>query len=163
MMNRGPIMTAVTPRTSTRQTKSAEDLLTESRAHLRRLPPAEAAAAVADDALLIDIRPAAQRAAEGEVPAALIIERNVLEWRLDPSSPARIPQATGHRQPIIIMCQEGYTSSLAAAVLQDMGFIHATDLDGGFAAWAASGLPTVGPAPGMDRQGVDQADTALID
>ena len=97
-------------------------------------------AAQADGALLVDIRPAAQRAAEGEVPGTMVIERNVLEWRLDPASAARLPQA-GYDRRVIIMCSEGYTSSLAAAALQDLGIRGATDLDGGFRAWAAAGLP----------------------
>ena len=99
-----------------------------------------------DGALLVDIRPAAQRAAEGEVPGALVIERNVLEWRLDPASDARLPQASSYDLPVILMCSEGYASSLAAASLQDLGLSAATDLDGGFRAWAAAGLPATRPA-----------------
>ncbi|MBM7784460.1 rhodanese-like domain-containing protein [Tenggerimyces flavus] len=92
-------------------------------------------------ALLVDIRPVAQRAAEGSIPGALVIERNVLEWRLDPTSEARLPQATGWDLRVIVFCSEGYASSLAAATLQDIGLRHATDLAGGFAAWLAAGLP----------------------
>jgi rhodanese-related sulfurtransferase len=91
----------------------------------------------------IDIRPQAQRAAEGEVPGADIIERNVLEWRLDPASDARIPHAA-YDLHVVVLCQEGCTSSLAAAALQDLGIERATDVDGGFAAWRAAGLPTAG-------------------
>ena len=94
-----------------------------------------------DGALLVDIRPQAQRAAEGEVPGALIIERNVLEWRLDPASDARLPEAGSYDLRVIVMCSAGYTSSLAAASLQDLGLSAATDLVGGFQAWARAGLP----------------------
>ena len=95
----------------------------------------------------MDIRPAAQRAAEGEVPGALVIERNVLEWRFDPASDARLPQAGRYDLPVIVMCSQGYTSSLAAASLQDLGLTAATDLDGGFQAWATAGLPVVPAQP----------------
>jgi rhodanese-related sulfurtransferase len=97
-------------------------------------------------ALLVDIRPQAQRAAEGELPGALVVERNVLEWRLDPASDARLPEAGDYRRPVIVVCSEGYASSLAAASLQDLGLVNATDLAGGFRAWAGSGLP-VTPGP----------------
>ncbi|WP_285554405.1 rhodanese-like domain-containing protein [Actinoplanes regularis] len=124
--------------------KSIADLLAEARARLDRLDPLRADAAIRDGAVLVDIRPAAQRAEHGEIPGALIIERNVLEWRLDPRSDARLPFANRYDLPVIITCQEGYTSSLAAAALQDLGLHRATDLAGGFAAWAAAGLPTSG-------------------
>jgi rhodanese-related sulfurtransferase len=97
--------------------------------------------------VLVDIRPAAQRAAEGEIPGALIVERNVLEWRFDPVSDARLPQAS-YDLRVVVVCSEGYTSSLAAVALQDLGVRHATDLDGGFLAWQAAGLPVVSAAPG---------------
>jgi rhodanese-related sulfurtransferase len=121
-------------------TKTVEQVLIEARARLRRLSPAEAADAQAAGALLVDTRPAAQREREGEVPGALVIERNVLEWRLDPASPDRIPEVTGHDQVVVVVCSEGYSSSLAAATLQGMGFCNAT-LAGGFQAWKAAGLP----------------------
>nr|WP_269204741.1 rhodanese-like domain-containing protein [Motilibacter deserti] len=95
-------------------------------------------------AVLVDIRPAAQRAAEGEVPGALIVERNVLEWRFDPASTARLPVAS-YGLRVIVLCSEGYTSSLAAASLHDLGVTRATDVIGGFRAWAAAGLPASGP------------------
>jgi rhodanese-related sulfurtransferase len=120
---------------------NVEDLLAGARSRLRRLGPHEAAAVVARGGLLVDIRPAAQRRREGEVPGAVVIERNVLEWRLDPASDARLPEA-GYDTQVVVMCSEGYTSSLAAAALQDLGVRRATDLRGGFAAWAAAGLPT---------------------
>lgn len=119
-----------------------DTVLAAARVRLRRLEPAEAAAAVAEGALLVDIRPAAQRAAEGGIPGALVIERNVLEWRLDPHSEARLPEATGPDLRVIVVCSEGYSSSLAAADLQDVGLRHATDVIGGFQAWQAAGLPT---------------------
>jgi rhodanese-related sulfurtransferase len=118
------------------------DLLAAARARLHRLDPAAVAAALRDGAVLIDIRPAAQRAEHGEIPGALVIERNVLEWRLDPRSDARLPFADRYDLEVIITCQEGYTSSLAAAALQDLGLHRATDLTGGYAAWRAAGLPT---------------------
>ncbi len=122
-------------------TDTVDDLLARARARLHRLEPADAADAVARGALLVDIRPAWQRADEGEIPDALLIERNHLEWRLDPSTDARIPEAVDHDVEIIVVCSEGYSSSLAAASLQDLGLHRATDLIGGFAAWRAAGFP----------------------
>jgi rhodanese-related sulfurtransferase len=122
--------------------RSIDEVLGAARARLRRVDPHEAARIAADGGLLVDTRPAAQRAAEGEIPDALVIERNVLEWRLDPASPNRIPEVEGYDQPIVVVCSEGYSSSLAAASLQDLGLVNATDLDGGFQAWARAGLPT---------------------
>jgi rhodanese-related sulfurtransferase len=119
-----------------------EEMLTAARARLRRLTPAQAAAAAAEGALLVDTRPGWQRAEYGSIPGALLIERNHLEWRLDPTSDARIPEATGYDVAVVVICQQGYASSLAAVSLQDLGLYRATDLDGGFAAWAAAGLPT---------------------
>jgi len=116
-------------------------VLDAARRRLHRLGPAEAFEAVRGGALLVDIRPQAQRATEGAVPGALHVERNVLEWRLDPGSEARLPQATGYDRQVIVMCSQGYASSLAAASLQDIGLVNATDLAGGFLAWARAGLP----------------------
>jgi len=116
-------------------------LLARARARLDRLGPLEAYRALWGGAVLVDIRPAAQRAEEGEVPGALIIERNVLEWRLDPDGEARLPVATSHDLHVIVMCSAGFTSSLAAASLQEIGLHRATDLVGGFQAWEAAGLP----------------------
>ena len=124
--------------------RTIDELLAAARARLDRVGPEQARTAVQAGALLVDIRPAAQRAAEGEVPGALIIERNVLEWRLDPASDARLPQAGRYDLPVIVMCSEGYTSSLAASSLHDLGLTAATDLAGGFRAWVAAGLPVVG-------------------
>ena len=97
----------------------------------------------ADGALLVDTRPAAQRDEFGEIPGALVIERNVLEWRLDPTSPHRHSAVTGPDQYVVVICQAGYASSLAAASLRQLGLTNATDLIGGFEAWAQAGLPTV--------------------
>jgi rhodanese-related sulfurtransferase len=119
--------------------RSIDEILTAARARLHRVGPR--AAYQEKDALLVDIRPAVQRAAEGEIPGALLIERNHLEWRFDPESDARIAEATGYDVRVIVFCSEGYTSSLAAAALQDLGLARATDLTGGFKAWAAEGLP----------------------
>lgn len=121
--------------------RSIETVLAEARTRLRRLHPQEAYDAVGAGALLVDIRPAAQRSAEGEVPGAVVVERNVLEWRFDPTSEARLPMASYDRY-VIVLCQEGYTSSLAAAALQDLGISRATDVTGGFQAWRSAGLPT---------------------
>ena len=126
--------------------RTIDDVLAEARAGLHRLDPPDAWAAVQAGALLVDIRPAAQRAAEGEVPQAVVIERNVLEWRLDPASDHRIPAATGYDVQVVVLCSEGYTSSLAAAALADLGLHRATDVVGGFHAWAAAGLPVTGAA-----------------
>jgi rhodanese-related sulfurtransferase len=97
----------------------------------------------------VDIRPEAQRRTEGSIPGALIIERNVLEWRLDPSSSARLEIATSHDLQVIVFCSEGYTSSLAAAALQEIGLRRATDIPGGFKAWRAELLPSVSPENGV--------------
>jgi rhodanese-related sulfurtransferase len=118
------------------------EILEAARARLHRITPEQAYAEVGDGAVLVDIRPAAQRAAEGEIPGAIIIERNVLEWRLDPRSDHRLPIAS-YGLRVIVVCSEGYTSSLAAASLLDLGIAGATDLDGGFLAWQARGLPVM--------------------
>jgi rhodanese-related sulfurtransferase len=122
--------------------RSIDQVLAEARTRLDRLTPQQALRAVGAGAVLVDIRPAAQRAAEGEVPGALIVERNVLEWRFDPASAARLPQAS-YDLHVIVFCSESYTSSLAAAALQELGVRRATDLEGGFLAWQAAGLPVV--------------------
>lgn len=121
---------------------SIEAVLERARARLHRITPRQAYGEHRGGATLIDIRPAAQRAAEGEIKGALVIERNVLEWRLDPQSSARLPIAD-YRLRAIVFCSEGYTSSLAAASLLDLGVARATDIDGGLQAWIAAGLPIV--------------------
>jgi rhodanese-related sulfurtransferase len=85
--------------------------------------------------LVIDTRPEAQRLRDGELPGAIVVERNHLEWRLDPASPDRLPDVRDHDQRVIVVCDEGYASSLAAASLQDLGLVAATDLEGGYQAW----------------------------
>ncbi|MFC4147781.1 rhodanese-like domain-containing protein [Micromonospora mangrovi] len=127
--------------------RGIDELLAAARTRLRRLDPEQAHLAYRRGALLVDIRPAGQRAAHGTVPGALIVERNVLEWRFDPRCPARLPQAVDYDVPVIVLCQEGYTSSLAAAALQEIGLHRATDVVGGFVAWRIAGLPTLGPTP----------------
>lgn len=119
---------------------TVDGLLSAARARLDRPDPLRAAAMVQHGAILVDTRPGWQREQEGELPEALVIERNHLEWRLDPTSDARIPQAIDHDVTWIVVCSEGYSSSLAAASLQDIGLRNATDLDGGFRAWRAAGL-----------------------
>ncbi|HEX9623984.1 MAG TPA: rhodanese-like domain-containing protein [Streptosporangiaceae bacterium] len=131
----------VGPQVIGRATRSIDEILDDARRRLRRLTPVEAQAAVAAGAVLVDIRPQAQRRAEGAVPGALLVERNVLEWRFDPRSDAKLPEATGYDLELIVMCSQGYTSSLAAAALQDLGLRRATDLAGGFQAWEQAGLP----------------------
>ncbi|QLY34100.1 rhodanese-like domain-containing protein [Nocardia huaxiensis] len=130
-----------------------DGMLTQARAALRRLLPVELPQAIARGAILVDIRPQAQRQREGTIPGALVIERNVLEWRLDPSSSARLALAADHDVEWIIVCSEGYTSSLAAASLQQLGLRRATDLIGGYHALKAAGLLTVAAAaPHFQRE-----------
>lgn len=124
---------------------TVDELLHDARLELTRLPPLEAEAARADGALLVDIRGDHQRQADGLVPGAHVIPRNVLEWRLDPESPYRDPACARRDCLIVLMCDEGYQSSLAAAVLRRFG-LDATDLAGGFQAWRAAGLPVEDPA-----------------
>jgi len=119
-----------------------DELVAEARSGLRRLRPEATLAALTDGAVLVDIRPLEQRIVEGEVPGAIIIGRNVLEWRLDPRSEARIPALARADARIVVMCSESYASSLAAATLRRIGLREATDLEGGFQAWKSAGLPT---------------------
>jgi rhodanese-related sulfurtransferase len=120
---------------------SVDQMLAQARSRLQRLTPAQAHAALAAGALLVDIRPGWQRVEEGEVPGAVLVERNHLEWRFDPECEARLPQATGYDVHVIVLCSEGYTSSLAAAALRTLGLHRATDVIGGFQAWSEEGLP----------------------
>jgi rhodanese-related sulfurtransferase len=117
-----------------------DHVLEAARAKVTRIEARDVPAALERGALLVDIRPAAQRALEGDVAAALVIERNVLEWRLDPTSDARLPQAVGDDVEWIVLCSEGYTSSLAAASLVDLGLHSATDVIGGYQALKAVGV-----------------------
>jgi rhodanese-related sulfurtransferase len=119
-----------------------EQLLEEARAGLERMTPEEAFAAMqSGEAVVVDIREDERRAREGRVPGAVEIERNVLEWRCAPESDWRDERVSDPRRRVIVMCNEGYQSSLAAATLQRLGLGLATDIDGGFRRWAADGLP----------------------
>jgi rhodanese-related sulfurtransferase len=129
--------------------RTIDEVLADARSRLDRVAAEDVPAELAAGARLVDIRPAAQRAEEGEVAQALVIERNVLEWRADPTSDARIAEAVDHDVRWIILCSEGYTSSLAAAALQDLGLHRATDVIGGYHALlaAAPELASLRPRP----------------
>lgn len=122
--------------------RSIEQVLAQARGRLARLDPDAALGAQRRGALLVDIRPEANRRAEGEIPGSLILERIVLEWRLDPASDARLSHAS-YQLRVVVVCNEGFASSLAAAALLDLGVTRATDLIGGYRAWRACGLPIV--------------------
>jgi rhodanese-related sulfurtransferase len=128
---------------------SADDLVAEARRSIGRTLPEELDAVVAGGGLVVDIRPAAQRSDEGDLPGAMVIERNVLEWRLDPYGSHRVAEATGFDRPVVVVCSEGYASSLAAASLRQLGYRHATDLIGGFKAWREVQPPPI-PHVGAD-------------
>ncbi len=130
----------VTSEATASRTSRIDAMLDAARERLVRLSAAEIPAALARGAVLVDIRPAAQRAIEGEFPGALVVERNVLEWRCDPTSDARLPQATSVDVEWVVLCSQGYTSSLAAAALQDLGLYRATDVIGGYRALVDEGL-----------------------
>ena len=134
--------------TGRQQPLSIDQLLEQERSRLLRLTPDQAADAVrTEGALLVDTRYAALRERDGVIPGALIVERNELEWRLDPQGDYRLPEVTGHDLAVVVVCNEGYASSLAARSLQALGLHRATDLIGGFQAWAAAGLPVSAPTP----------------
>ncbi|MEV6399328.1 rhodanese-like domain-containing protein [Streptomyces sp. NPDC051907] len=120
---------------------SIDELLERVREDLDRVEPQEAFEAAADGALLVDIRYAELRDRDGLIPGALVVERNELEWRLDPQGSHRAPEATSHDLRVVVICNEGYASSLAAVSLRQLGLHRATDLVGGFQAWRAAGLP----------------------
>jgi rhodanese-related sulfurtransferase len=121
-----------------------EDLLAEARAELDRLTPAQALAAVErGDAVVVDIREEERRLADGRVAAAVEIDRNVLEWRCAPESEWRDERVSDPERIVVVMCNEGFQSSLAAATLRQLGLKRATDMDGGFQRWLADGLPVV--------------------
>ncbi len=128
-----------------RPRSTIDELLARARAGLDRVSPPEARDAIRGGALLIDVRSESQCAADGVVPGAIWIARNVLEWRCDPSCDARDARIADIDRHVIVMCDEGYQSSLAAATLQQLGFTRATDLAGGFQAWRAAGLPVDDP------------------
>jgi rhodanese-related sulfurtransferase len=121
--------------------RTIDDLLAEARSRLTRLDPHQASDALGEGALLIDIRSESQRAQDGVVPGSVFVARNVLEWRCDPASDHRDPRIDGRERQLILMCNEGYQSSLAAATLHELGLTRTTDLDGGFQAWRDAGLP----------------------
>lgn len=120
---------------------SVDRVVAAARAQLSRVTPAQAVSAQRHGALLIDTRTDVQRAEQGELPGAIVIDRTVLEWRLDPDSPWRIPEASSPEVRVIVACRQGYSSSLAAASLQAIGLRHATDIIGGVEAWIDAGLP----------------------
>lgn len=127
---------------ATRQdTDGVERLLARARSRLVRLDPREARAAVARGGLIVDIRSESQRLRQGLVPGAHFVARNVLEWRADPRSGHADPALVEVEGPLVLMCAQGYQSSLAAATLHEIGVTRATDMVGGFEAWLAAGLP----------------------
>jgi rhodanese-related sulfurtransferase len=136
-------------------TNGVDELLTDAREHLHRLTPQAAADALLAGAILVDIRPLEQRRMQGEVPGAAIVGRNVLEWRFDPG-PHRIPEAT-LRRAVVVLCAQGFASSLAARSLQLLGWGGATDVIGGFDAWAAAGLPVRECGSSNAEEALDQA------
>ena len=113
----------------------ADDLLAAARGRIERVEPDELEHLHADGAIVVDIRPAHQRAADGELPFGIVVERNVLEWRFDLRGDHALPEVRDYDQQVIVVCDEGYASSLAAASLRDLGFTRAADLDGGYQAW----------------------------
>jgi rhodanese-related sulfurtransferase len=139
-----------------------DQLLAQARAGLSRLEPHHALDALRRGGFLVDTRPEFQRRADGEIPGAIVIERVHLEWRLDPTSAARIPQAVGHDIEWIVLCDEGYSSSLAAASLRTLGLHKATDVIGGFRAWRAAGLPVTRTASDTRYQSASTARTRSV-
>ncbi|WP_214111234.1 rhodanese-like domain-containing protein [Acrocarpospora catenulata] len=144
-----------------------DEYLEKIRLDLRRLTPQEAWTAASSGAYIVDTRPEFQRRRDGEVPGAVVVERNQLEWRLDPTCDARIPEATSSAIQWIVLCDEGYSSSLAAAVLRQLGLTNATDVIGGFQSWMTAGLPSLRLAvptrPRGPGQGADQRLVRLMD
>jgi len=122
--------------------RSIDELLADVQSSLDRVSPEAAQQLAAAGALIVDTRPADHREREGTIPGSIWVERNVLEWRLDPASAHKVPDIESYEQVVIVVCDEGYASSLAARSLQELGLTRATDLVGGFRAWKAAGLPT---------------------
>jgi rhodanese-related sulfurtransferase len=139
------VVTTVVPTVAPPGSRGIDEVLAAARARLHRLDAEAAHVAHRRGALLVDIRPRDRRESDGEIPGALVIDRLVLEWRLDPRSPARLPIADRYDRPVVVVCNEGYGSSLAAASLQDLGLFNATDLIDGFLGWRAAGLPVLRP------------------
>jgi rhodanese-related sulfurtransferase len=123
--------------------RTIDDVLAEARRRIDRLTPAQAAAEAAAGAVLVDTRDTGDRARDGTIEGSVHIPRTVLEWRADPSSDSSDPRIADPRVRLIIVCDEGYSSSLAAASLKDLGFERVADLEGGFVAWKAAGLPVI--------------------
>lgn len=124
--------------------RTVDELLALVRGRIERVEPVEAWLRLSGGALLVDTRPVEQRERDGEVPGAVVVDRNVLEWRLDPASPDRLPVVTGYDLEVVVLCNEGYSSSLVADTLRTLGLTRTSDVIGGFVAWAAAGLPVVG-------------------
>jgi rhodanese-related sulfurtransferase len=133
--------------------ETVDSLLERARRRIGRLTPEQARDALAEGAVLVDTRYLELRTRDGLVPGAVVVERNELEWRFDPQCPYKLPQALDHDVHVIVMCNEGYASSLAAASLRDLGLRRADDLEGGFQAWASAGLPVVPADGGQGTQG----------
>src|SRR5258708_36564369 len=123
-----------------------DDLLEQARAAIDRLSTAEALAGQEAGALIVDIRPLEQRRRDGDIPGAMVVDRNVLEWRLAPTSKWRLAEATDRE--LILVCNQGYQSSLAAHTLRRLGLATISDIDGGFDAWRTAGMPVVEPSGG---------------
>jgi rhodanese-related sulfurtransferase len=123
------------------EARSADQLLEAARARFERVSAEEAAAEQARGALIVDTRTTEQRRAQGVIPGTVAIDRTVFEWRLDPTSPSHDPRVRDHDARIVVVCRQGFSSSLAAASLQDLGLHRATDVIGGFEAWRDAGLP----------------------
>ena len=128
----------VTPAEEQPETITVDAWLTGARARLDRVQPQDLAQEIADGAIVVDIRDSADREAEGAMPGAVIVTRNVLEWRMSPSSPTHLEGITADSR-VIIVCNDGFSSSIAAASLHDLGLPRATDLVGGYRAWRAAG------------------------
>jgi rhodanese-related sulfurtransferase len=120
--------------------RSIDEILAAARARLDRIAPEDLERERLGGAVIVDIRPAEQRTRDGDLPGAIVIDRNVLEWRLDPACEHHITLIASYETRIVIVCNEGYSSSLAAALLNDLGLLRATDLIGGYQAWLAMSL-----------------------
>jgi rhodanese-related sulfurtransferase len=129
---------------------SIEEALAEARARIERFEPDEAHALAQNGAVLVDLRSHDERAHEGVIPGSIHVPRSVLEWRVDPDSGYANPRVAGHALQLALVCKEGYSSSLAAAELRELGFARAADLAGGFDAWRDAGLATIPAVPPPD-------------
>ena len=143
---------------SERRASALDAVLAGAQARYVRLSPARAWAALQAGALLVDTRPADQRRRDGEVPGAVVVGRNVLEWRLDPDGAWRMPEATGPDQQVVLLCDEGCSTQLAVVSLLELGLVRATDVVGGIQAWLADGLPTAPAGTCVDRSPAPRID-----